>query len=505
MKAIVSGPLGTAQLVAWSGQVFPAQIANVRDHQHVSFDAGAEHGIVVLQPSLVESWFSQTAVAHEDGAIFAIEGVSDEGDLVCHPFTGSRPRYWRVRKSPGSCDKLSQLRVNHLAFLDEPPAGQSVALPWGPVAEPRLDSIVDAITAELSAAAAEGWQRIHVECEATAGWQSLTTTLSTADGEEHYWLPPASVSQWFHRLRAAGHSFPSGTWFTARYTLEPGQLPTLAFDTETEPAWQPYFEDRADFAVQALRHEATFFPRFPTHVPDWLAAASAMNAVINPEPEEMPRASPELLLVRAVDGMSEQGVAICHRTPVTAGEKQLLLDYLTRAPVVLASRGFAPDAVDPAHPDSVPMVFRTDGRFVWSGSVPHYLEHHDIAPDVAFLGHVRAQQYRTPTQLPSAVRARALAVATGAPDVEPGLTEEFEQAASAVLATAAHLNLDPASYSLGTVVDGALCLVREGDRYVVFWLYDEDRRFYAAFDSPGDAATYLIGFFYSYAGSLQRT
>jgi hypothetical protein len=504
VKAILSGQLDTAQFVAWSGLVLPAQGENVRGHLHVSFDAGEEHGTVVVQPSLVESWFTQTAVAHSDGAVFAIERVADEGDLVCHPLTASRQRPWRIRKSLDSCERLSQLRMNHFRFLDEPPSGLSLSLPWGPGDEPRLDSIVDAITAELSAAAPEGWTRIHVDCAATAGWQALTTTLSTSDGEEHYWLPPATVSQWFHRLRAAGHSFPFGTWFSARFTVEPDTLPTLSFDTETEPDWQPYFEDRADFADQAVRHEATFFPRFPTHVPDWLATTAGLNSVINPEPAEMPHASPELLLVRAVDGMSAEGIALCHRTPVIAGEKQLLLDYLTSAPVVLASRGFGPDAIDPAHPDSVPMIFHTDGRFVWSGSVPHYLEHHDVAPDVAFLGHIRAQQYRTPTRLPSAVRARALAVATGAPEVEPGLQEEFDQAASAVLAIAAHLDLDPASYSLGALVEGALCLVREGDRYAVFWLHDEDRRFYAEFDSPGDAATYLIGFFYSYAGSLQR-
>jgi hypothetical protein len=202
--------------------------------------------------------------------------------------------------------------------------------------------------------------------------------------------------------------------------------------------------------------------------------------------------------------MSEDGVALTYRTPVIEHEKQLLLDYLRNAPVVLSSRGFGPDAVDPEHPQTVPMVFRTDGRWVWSGSVPHYLEHHDIAPDTSLLAHIRANRYRVPERLPSPVRARALAVATGAPEEEPGLKEEFEQAASAVLGVAAHLNLAPSAYSLGDAVDGALCLVREGDRYAVFWLHDTERRFYAEFDSPGDAATYLIGFFYAYAGSLQQ-
>ncbi len=202
--------------------------------------------------------------------------------------------------------------------------------------------------------------------------------------------------------------------------------------------------------------------------------------------------------------MSEQGVALTYRTPVIEHEKQFLLDYLRAAPVVLSSRGLAPDAVDPEHPETVPMVFHTDGRWVWSGSVPHYLEHHDIAPDVSLLAHIRANRYQVPERLPSAVRARALAVATGAREEEPGLPEEFEQATSAVLGVAEHLGLDPTTYSLGAAVDGALCLVRDGDRYAVYWLHDDDRRFYAEFDSPGDAATYLIGFFYSYAGSLQR-
>ena len=506
MKANLSGPLGRITHAVWADQLCVATTVEDGPHPLLLVDNDPDDDVpgTVMQRSLVEAWFTLHTVARAGGQ--AVEVVGADGtDLVTTPLSFTEPKSWSVRRPVDEFDAISQLRMDHhLSYLDEPPAANSLSLLWGPPEKRNVDAIVDAITTELAATAPEGWRRIHVECDATVGWQVLTTTVTTADGDEVHWLPSAVVSQWFQRLRAASYTFPFGTWFSARYTVEPGQLPTLAFDTETEPAWQPYFPSLADFAYHAgLKYEPTFYPRFSTYVPQWLAAALGSGWLLVPiVPKKVER--PELLLARAVDGMSEDGVAITYRTPVVSREKMHLLEYLRNAPVVLSSRGFAPDAVDPKHPEKVPMVFHTDGRWVWSGSVAHYLEHHDIAPDTSFLAHIRAKRYIAPERLPSAVRARALAVATGAPEEEPGLKEEFEQAASAVLGVAEHLDLDPAAYSLGEVRDGALCLVREGDQYVVFWLQSDERRFHAMFDSPGDAATYLIGFFYSYAGSLQR-
>ncbi|MEU5235104.1 hypothetical protein AB0G82_38625, partial [Streptomyces anulatus] len=133
--------------------------------------------------------------------------------------------------------------------------------------------------------------------------------------------------------------------------------------------------------------------------------------------------------------------------------------YLDDAPVVLASRELVPDLLDPARPRQVPMAYQTDGRWVWSSSVAYYLRTHGVCPDLAFLAHIRLHRYALPKNVPSPKRARALSAATNqiahvstatntAELFEPGLAGEF--------------------------------------------------------DSPGDAATYLIGFFYSYAGSLQR-
>ncbi|WP_041837181.1 hypothetical protein [Actinosynnema mirum] len=43
------------------------------------------------------------------------------------------------------------------------------------------------------------------------------------------------------------------------------------------------------------------------------------------------------------------------------------------------------------------------------------------------------------------------------------------------------------------------------DEFVGYWDYQGQRRFYTAFDNPGDAATYLIGFFYSCTAALRET
>lgn len=495
------------EYVVWNSRLFPARRTAV-DHRlapHVSLDPGSGKAEPMLL-SLVEASFTHTAVAHGTDATL-YEVLTDHGnELELRAEAEGQPSFTMPLSE---FERISQVRFDHLPKFDVLTASPPhVLLPMSPPEHPGPDALVDEITALLVAHAPADWHQISVQCHALATWQELTTTVRTAAGTERHWLPPTMLGQWFRRLRLATYVYPHGTWFTARYELARGELPKLAFDARNEPRWVRYFSGPIDLAARALREELLFFPRTPQTTPDWLAAAMSKLSLTGLPKSAVAQAQPpvnrETHLARTFDGMDEQNKPVLFRSHVVPGEKQALLDYLASAPVVLSSRGLAPDLLHPEQPQQVPMAYHTDGRWVWSSSVTYYLEHHDVAPDQAFLAHIRERGHQVPARLSSAVRARALAVATDAAELEPGLRSEFDQAAKALHGVVEHLAIDPRNYSLDSVTEGALCLVRDEDHYVVFWLHDGEKRFYAEFDSPGDAATYLIGFFYSYAGSLQR-
>lgn len=472
---------------------------------------------------LVESLFDLRVVGMAGEQALYVDEVRDDGLLVraATPHTENLPRQTMPvtafdRIGLVRFDELEELQPGTVPFLQVTPDRH---------AQPHttVNEISDRITALLSEHAPEDWAEVRVECDALAGWQLLTTSAVTEAGDEVHWLPPVEVSQWFHRLRSAGFREPGGAWYRANFVLVRGESPTLRVDWAVEPRWKSFFPAprRGGPRYRHIRNELAYFPRALWQTPDWLVLAAAQDhddwGPFYPG-SRMPARydSKPVSLVRTFDGITADGVPKLFRPAISSSEVSAVLDYLDRAPVVLASRELVPDLLDPTRPQQVPMAYQTDGRWVWSSSVAYYLRNHGVCPDLAFLAHLRLHRYELPARVSSPQRARALSAATNQiafldsePNTlelfEPGLADEFEQARKAVLAVAAHLDLDPSSYSLRDSADGALCLVREEDRYAVFWLHEDDRRFYAEFDSPGDAATYLIGFFYSYAGSLQRT
>lgn len=516
INAVVPAEITEQDSVFWNDQEFAAEPTRVphRQADHVRFGDNE-----ALLSSLVESWFTQTPVARAGHRAYQVHGASGQELTVSR---WRKDRSWhnherRVSQAPAKqetkpltyFDRLSQVRMDHLPSPETLLAPPSYPMFQSDrVRAPDVSALLKQIEQTLAEHAPAEWRSITVTCQATADWQELTTSLRPADDQESaevYWLPPAVVGQLFRRLRARCYAYPFGTWFTAELKLVPGEAPRFNSDTLTEPGWQPYFEDWLFAGAYGVRHELAHFPRIPDQTPDWLAAIAARINVTDPSGASFPKGNTGTLLVRMFDGMDDDGNPKLFRTPVSAGEKSALLDYLRSAPVVLSSRGTAPDLLDPERPPKVPMAYHTDGRWVWSSSVAYYLEHHDVSPDQSFLGHIRERGHRLPASLPNPVRARALAVATDAPELEPGIEAEVEHAADAVREIAAHLGIDARFWSVGTVAPEGLTLQRTGDRYEVFWSADGEKRFRAEFDSAGDAATYLIGFFYSYAGSLRTT
>ena len=107
----------------------------------------------------------------------------------------------------------------------------------------------------------------------------------------------------------------------------------------------------------------------------------------------------------AVDG----GLAVVMDRPVLgAWESERVQCYLTQCVPVLVTADRMDDVITTQR-DIVPMSLITDGHFVWCEATHYYVERYRLAPDAAFLAHIRAREYTVPVIDGAAVyRATAL-------------------------------------------------------------------------------------------------
>ena len=76
--------------------------------------------------------------------------------------------------------------------------------------------------------------------------------------------------------------------------------------------------------------------------------------------------------------------------------KRKVLAYLHSGLGVLRASGLTEDRLDPANGKVVPLIYMTDGEWIWSGSDIYYLERHGILPRAEFLAHMAAHDYKAP-------------------------------------------------------------------------------------------------------------
>ncbi|MFF2552677.1 hypothetical protein ACFVUS_16850 [Nocardia sp. NPDC058058] len=118
-----------------------------------------------------------------------------------------------------------------------------------------------------------------------------------------------------------------------------------------------------------------------------------------------------LRMARVYDGRDADGRPVADRAPVIPWFTERVLGYLESAPVVLAARSFDVDEFAPGQRD-VPLNFRTDGVWVWSGSVPHYLRKHGLPPEMDLVTHILARDCRV-AEVDEAAKDAAVRLITG--------------------------------------------------------------------------------------------
>ncbi|WHT18931.1 glycohydrolase toxin TNT-related protein [Crossiella sp. CA-258035] len=381
--------------------------------------------------------------------------------------------------------------------------------------QPDPAPLLAGLTSALTALAPEGWQAIGVVCHALAAHMQLTTVVTLADGEEYYWSPPPQVSQWLYRLRLATYQPGAGAWFTADYRLVAGSEPVADFEFHAEPEWP--FTAYLNLDPEH-RQELQTLPRASDHTPDWLLRAAhrrqqelarqAMTSLSGEAGRTVGKpVRSELAMARLFDYFAEGEPPRAYRPVLPAQERLNVISYLSEAPVVLSSRGFAPDLLHPERESLVPMTYHTDGRWVWPGALAYYLREHGVTPPLELVNHIRSRFYEPPASVPKLVAQEATSVVMEMPERHPGAKDDWERARFAVRDFCVRFSVSRRYVSFGEYADEAWCVVRErDDRFSVFWWWANEQRkeLEARFDDVSQAATYLIGQLYLNYPNLQR-
>lgn len=264
----------------------------------------------------------------------------------------------------------------------EPPSGTEAG------ARDELDQagqqeLIQQIGRTIVQALPPNWQEASVEYRAVGTRRELEAHLIAPNGTRVPIAPPADVAELFNTLRHGMHQQHRGTWISAIYHLTRPASYSVDFNGDHEPEWRD-IPPRSEFATELRR-----YPRASHNIPDWLAERAGARDGGAEVSREMRRAE-------VFDGTDAQGRPVNDRETLPADEQERVLEYLERAPIVLAARSFDTDRLDPAGSASVPLTFHTDGSWIWPGAVSYYLRAHQVAPQSELLDHIRRSGFRLP-------------------------------------------------------------------------------------------------------------
>ncbi|SFT85848.1 hypothetical protein SAMN04487904_11111 [Actinopolyspora lacussalsi subsp. righensis] len=229
-----------------------------------------------------------------------------------------------------------------------------------------------------------GWQEVSVRYRAVGSYRELAAELIAPNGTGIPVAMTSEVGELFAELRHGMYQPQRGTWVSATYRLSRPASYSVDFNGDHSPEWEqepPYTE----FAAELSR-----YPRATHNIPGWLAERAGLSTPgAATSPEQLHRAD-------VFDGTDAVGRPVTNRQALTPEDRDRVLEYLERAPVVLAARGYDSDRLDPYGKAAVPMTFHTDGSWIWPGAVGYYLRTHELAPQPELVEHIREREFQLP-------------------------------------------------------------------------------------------------------------
>jgi len=260
----------------------------------------------------------------------------------------------------------------------------------GSLDEAAQQQLIQEIGRTIVQALPPGWQEARVEYRAVGEHYELVAQLQAPNGTVVPLAPPVETAGHFQWLRHGMYHPDRGTWVSALYQLRrPGSY-TVDFNGDQEPAWH------TAPPPQAYADELRRYPRPAESTPEWLSRQASGAATAE---------------LRTATVFDENGQPVTTHPELAPQERDLVLEYLNRAPVVLAARSYDTDRLDPSRNPAVPMTFHTDGTWIWPGAAAYYLREHGVPPQPELVEHIRRQEFQVPP-VDEPTRERAVSIIT---------------------------------------------------------------------------------------------
>lgn len=348
-----------------------------------------------------------------------------------------------------------------------------------------MRKIADLVVMRAPADRSEG----RVMYRAAGTHEELVGHVVGLDGRLRKWDAPPEVCEFYRRLRAGMYQDGVGTWSAASTVVGYPLTTSTRYLFKENPHWvQPP-------SRTAVLDELEMYPRTPDNVAQWMTT-------VLPTAERVAEVAARFRRARIFDHRDAAGRPVVDRPPVPDAERAEVLDYLNTAPVVMGGRGFDPDLFDPTSTPDVPAAYHTDGTWIWTASVPHYLAKHGVPPEPELVAQIRANGF-TPPRLDQETKDAAYTALTGeiptrqpqpppAPP-EPELSARERRRLAIIERCLSEAGAIPQSYRILDTAEGAVCLERVGDEWQVAHYERGQPRGPQRFTHLWDAGAYLLG------------
>ncbi|MGW4487020.1 hypothetical protein ACWEOE_24620 [Amycolatopsis sp. NPDC004368] len=140
---------------------------------------------------------------------------------------------------------------------------------WPQLDPTQQNELLGEITTAVVEAVPAGWQQVMIDFRMVGRNVDAAVGVKDPSGTFRPWDPPVDVWKLFQRLRGGMYTEGEGTWFSARFGIEPPSRFTIQYNWRNEPDFDPY-PPAEQFAIEQER-----FPRTEEFMPDWFRARLA--------------------------------------------------------------------------------------------------------------------------------------------------------------------------------------------------------------------------------------
>lgn len=135
--------------------------------------------------------------------------------------------------------------------------------PRQPLTPIEQNELLQDITARLLQVLPPGWHQLIIEYQVIGAHIDVAVGVRSPDGVLQLWNPPAEVWRLFARLRKGMYRDGVGTWFAARFSIDPPDTFSINYNWQNEPAWG------SPPPSEAYPVELSRFPRTEDNIPPW--------------------------------------------------------------------------------------------------------------------------------------------------------------------------------------------------------------------------------------------